>query len=67
MATSGSENNENLQPGEGANNQQAAAAAGGGNDPPKSAKQLEKEAKNAEKLRKFNEKQEAKKIQEEQV
>jgi hypothetical protein len=55
MATSGSDqlNNENLKPGEGENNQQAVA----GNGPPKTAKQLAEEAKKAEKLKKFQEKQ----------
>jgi valyl-tRNA synthetase len=63
MATSGSENNENLQPGEGTNNQQAVVADDG---PPKTAKQLAKDAEKAEKLRKYNEKQEAKEKAEKQ-
>ncbi len=64
MATSGSENNENLQPGEGTDNQQAVVA---GDGPPKTAKQLAKDAEKAEKLRKYNEKQEAKEKAEKQV
>lgn len=67
MASNNSDqlNNENAKPSEGENNQQN--VAGTGEEPVKSAKQLAKEAEKAEKLKKFQEKQKAKALAEEQV
>ena len=55
---------ENLKLDENTNQQAATTTADG---PPKTAKQLAKEAEKAEKLRKFEEKQKAKQLAEEQV